>query len=75
MASPFIKQAISALVEFQGDENDGHDAADNLVVVKALALLRGIDAKQEKESEAAMGTTPAHKAMARQYSQGAPAGA
>ena len=41
------------------------DDLDTQVYAKCLAAIQGLKANVQKQQEAAMGTTPAHKAIAR----------
>ena len=46
------------------------DPQDKQVVLKALTMIQGIQVTEQKEKEAMLGTTPAHRGMARAASQG-----
>ncbi len=41
------------------------DDIDKQTILKALTTIQGVNAKDQKEAEAAQGTTPAHKGMAK----------
>ena len=57
-----LQNAIDLLSHYIDVEPDD---IDKQTVMKALATLQGVLAKDQKESEAAAGTTPAHKGMAK----------
>jgi hypothetical protein len=42
------------------------DQQDKQTVLKCLSAIQGIKAQESKEKDAALGTTPAHKYMAKQ---------
>lgn len=42
------------------------DEQDKQTILKCLAAIQGIKAQESKEKDAALGTTPAHKFMAKQ---------
>ena len=42
------------------------DPADKQTILKCLTAIQGIKAQEAKEKDAALGTTPAHKFMAKQ---------
>lgn len=41
------------------------DPQDKQVVLKALTMIQGIQVTEQKEKEAMLGTTPAHRGMAK----------
>ncbi len=55
-----LKAAINSLHQAGAAEPDPEDQA---VISKVVSLLMQMIAKDQKEKDAAMGTTPAHKAM------------
>jgi hypothetical protein len=62
--SEILKGIVKDLQEYIAtDESDAQETAQ---ATKALVLVQGLLASEEKNMEAASGTTPAHKAMARQ---------
>lgn len=42
------------------------DPQDKQAILKALQLVQGIQVQEQKEKESALGTTPAHRYMAKQ---------
>jgi hypothetical protein len=46
------------------------DPADKQTILKCLTAIQGIKAQESKEKDAALGTTPAHKFMAKQSAAG-----
>ena len=61
-AADALQAAIQAIHDFVGLEEDDQDKT---VAMKAMTALQGILGAQQKQDEAAMGTTPAHKAVKR----------
>lgn len=61
-AEQALNDLIDAAHRFVAAEEDD---TDKNVVAKILALATGITAGRQKQDEAAMGTTPAHKAVSR----------
>ena len=59
-----LQQAKDAL---QQAEKGEQDHIDSQTILKCIAAIQGILAARQKGAESALGTTPAHKAMARQY--------
>jgi hypothetical protein len=59
-AISFLRQAIQNLHQAQQAEPDPEDQA---IISKTVSLLMQMIAKDQKEKDAALGTTPAHKAM------------
>lgn len=59
-AIAFLKQGIQNLHQAMNAEPDPEDKA---VLAKTVSLLMQMIAKDQKEKDAALGTTPAHKAM------------
>ncbi len=59
-ALAYLRQALQALRQYEQAEPDPEDKA---VAAKVYGLLIQLMAKDQKEKDAAMGTTPAHKAM------------
>lgn len=55
-----LRAALTALRQYEQMEPDPEDKA---VAAKVYGLLVQLMAKDQKEKDAAMGTTPAHKAM------------
>lgn len=70
-ADEALDGAIQAIQDYisASDSND----VDTATAAKCLSALQGIKAGHQKETEAAMGTTPAHRAMARTAAASAPA--
>ena len=60
-----ILTQIKGLIQdyIDSDESDEQETAQ---ATKALVIVQGLLASEEKNMEAAAGTTPAHKAMAKQ---------
>ena len=46
------------------------DPQDKQIVLKALTMIQGIQVTEQKEKEAMLGTTPAHRGMAKAASRG-----
>lgn len=46
------------------------DPQDKQVVLKALTMIQGIQVTEQKEKEAMLGTTPAHRGMAKAAQSG-----
>jgi hypothetical protein len=71
-AASALKSAVDALhAAFAAEEDD----QDRAAIAKALTAVQSIMGGRQKQDEAALGTTPAHKAMARATrSQGGAAG-
>lgn len=65
-ADALLQTAIDALHDYIA--HAGSDDVDTNVAAQCLAKLQSIKAQNQKQDEAAMGTTPAHKAMARSIS-------
>jgi hypothetical protein len=59
-AIQYLRQAIQSLHQAQQAEPDPEDQA---VISKTVSLLMQMIAKDQKEKDAALGTTPAHKSM------------
>lgn len=59
-----LNDALDALHKFMQDEEDHVDKA---TVAKCIASIQGILGARQKGAESALGVTPAHKAMGRQY--------
>ena len=59
-ALQYLRQAIQALRQYESAEPDPEDKA---VAAKVAGLLMQLIAKDQKEKDAALGSTPAHKAM------------
>lgn len=59
-----LKNAIAALRELAGDAKD---PSETNAIDKCIAALSALQAMRQKQDEAALGTTPAHKAMGRAY--------
>lgn len=57
-----LQNAIAALRELEGDAEDHQEAA---VIATCIAQLRKLTAQRQSGAEAALGVTPAHKAMSR----------
>lgn len=57
-----LQQAIAALRELEGDAQDHQEAS---VIATCIAQLRKLTAQRQAGAEAALGVTPAHKAMSR----------
>ena len=60
-ADSLLQTAIDALREYVA--HAGSDDVDTATAAQCLAKLQQIKAQDQKNSEAAMGTQPAHKAM------------
>lgn len=58
-----LKRAEEAIMEFISSESDEQDKA---LGSKILSQIHGISATRAKETDAALGTTPAHKFVRRQ---------
>lgn len=71
-AEQALQQAIDGLHTFLSVEEDDQDKA---TAAKCLASLQSIFGSHQKQSEAASGVTPAHKAMGRAYKRGGAQGA
>lgn len=56
--------AKAALTQAEQGEQDHVDSA---TILKAIQLVQGILAARQQGAESALGVTPAHKAMSRQY--------
>lgn len=63
-ASDILTQ-IKGLIQDYIDTPES-DEQETAQATKALVIVQGLLASEEKNNEAAMGTTPAHKAMAKQ---------
>lgn len=61
-AEAALKAAIDSIHTYLSAEEDDQDKS---VAAKCLAQLQGIMGTRQKQDEAALGTTPAHKAMGR----------
>lgn len=59
-----LQAALDALRELAGD---AHDHVEANTVDTCIKALSGLLAGRQKASESALGVTPAHKAMSRQY--------
>ena len=59
-----LKNALDAL---RALASDASDPAETNTIDKCIAALSGLQATRQKQNDAAMGTTPAHKAMGRAY--------
>lgn len=59
-----LQAALSALRELAGD---AEDHVETNVIDKCIAALSGLTAKRQQGAESALGVSPAHKAMSRQY--------
>lgn len=57
-----LRAALEMIAAYQADEQDDIDLAD---AEKIRTMIQTLLAKQQKEQEAAMGTTPALKGMQR----------
>jgi len=65
MATDFLQTALDALHQYQTTDEDA-DASDKKTIAEVISKILSLQAEDQKENEAAMGVTPAHKAMARQ---------
>lgn len=63
-ADDLLDTAISSLSAYL--DHSGSDDVDTATAAQCLAKLQSIKATSQKNEEAAMGTTGAHKAMAKQ---------
>jgi len=59
-----LQAALSALRELAGD---AEDHIETNIIDKCIAALSGLTAKRQSGAESALGVTPAHKAMSRNY--------
>ena len=57
-----LRQALELLTQAQSQEQDDQDT---LAIQKAMIAIQSVLGTRQKQNEAAMGTTPAHKAMGR----------
>lgn len=62
-----VDSVISDLHTLAGQMDDQQDKQ---TVLKCLSAIQGIKAQESKEKDAALGTTPAHKYMAKQNAAG-----
>ena len=62
-ADALLQQAIDLLTQYV--QAPDSDPIETHTATKALALLQGNAATSQKNQDAAMGTTPAHKAIAK----------
>jgi hypothetical protein len=63
-AEKFLTDAMTALQGFLGVEQDHVDKA---LIEKCTTIIQGLLGSRQKGAEAALGITPAHKAMSRSY--------
>lgn len=61
-AGDHLREALKHIDAYRSQETDDEDLA---AAAKMIAALQGLFAKQQKEKEAAMGTSPAIKGMRR----------
>lgn len=71
MEAPEAREPSEILTEIKGliqeyIDSDDSDEQETAQATKALVIVQGLLASEEKNMEAAAGTTPAHKAMAKQ---------
>jgi hypothetical protein len=66
-----LQNALAALEEYQGLEQDQVDLAE---AAKVYAMIQKLLAKDQQEREAAAGVTPVHRGLAKAQASAAPPG-